>query len=62
MAPRHFLIGVTISVEPLIEPPTRSLWPPTYLVSDSSEMSAPCFSGFWKIGPSMVLSTTTGGR
>ena len=43
IAPRHRLIWVTRSVEPLIEPPTRSLWPPTYLVSDNSVMSAPCF-------------------
>ena len=30
----------------LIEPPTRSLCPPTYLVRDSRVRSAPCFSGF----------------
>ena len=46
---------------PLILPPTRSLWPPTYLVREHSEMSAPHFSGVWNIGPSIVLSTTTGG-
>ena len=45
-APRQRLIMVTSSLLPLIEPPTRSLWPPTYLVSDSSEISAPCFNGF----------------
>src|SRR5215207_10271515 len=60
--PRQPLTCRTSASLPLIEPPTRSLWPPTYFVSESRERSAPCFNGFWNFGPSLVLSTKTGGR
>src|SRR3984885_6057124 len=58
---RQLITRLTRLASPLMLPPTRSLWPPTYLVSEHSEMSAPHFSGVWNIGPSIVLSTTTGG-
>ena len=59
---RQLITCFTRLASPLMLPPTRSLWPPTYLVSEHSEISAPHFSGVWNIGPSIVLSTTTGGR
>ena len=58
---RQLVTCFTRLASPLMLPPTRSLWPPTYLVREHSEMSAPHFSGVWNIGPSIVLSTTTGG-
>src|SRR6202161_4290179 len=58
---RQLITCFTRLAPPLILPPTRSLWPPTYLVREHSEMSAPHFSGVWNIGPSIVLSTATGG-
>lgn len=56
---RTFLIR---SFEPVTAPATRSLWPPTYLVSEYTHRSTPCSAGFWKIGPSSVLSHTEIGR
>ena len=45
--PRQLLTCRTSLSEPEIEPPTRSEWPPTYLVSESRVRSAPCLSGFF---------------
>src|ERR1700692_4932681 len=58
---RQLITCFTRLASPLMLPPTRSLWPPTYLVREHSEMSAPPFRSVWDIGPSILLSTTTGG-
>ena len=34
MAPRKARIGLRLAREPMTAPPMRSLWPPTYLVSE----------------------------
>src|SRR5271168_4336593 len=55
-------IGSSAWAAPEQPPAIRSEWPPTYLVSDVTTRSAPCSSGVWYKGPSIVLSTMTTGR
>ena len=56
IAPRNALTSFIRAFEPSAAPAIRSEWPPTYLVSEYSEISAPCSIGRWKTGPSSVLS------
>ena len=42
-------------------PATTSEWPPTYLVREYTDKSAPCSSGRWNTGPSKVLSQISSG-